>query len=93
MVDRGPIYTELLFGAAMKKTDKKLLLVLRFFTATPFDVLVFYFYYGPDGLFRCVLVPGTLAFHLLYTLITCNCLVYSCLTLSDHIIMSFISLG
>ena len=43
MVYRGPIYTERLFGAAMKKTDKTLFLVLRFFKATPFVLLVFYF--------------------------------------------------
>ena len=46
MVDRGPIYTERLFEAAMKKTDKTLLLVLRFLKATPLVVFVFYFLYG-----------------------------------------------
>ena len=46
IVDRGPIYTERLFGAAMKKTDKTLLLVLQFLKATPFVVFVFYFFYG-----------------------------------------------
>ena len=30
-----------------------------------------------SGLFRRILVPGTLAFHLLYTLIKSDCLVYS----------------
>ena len=35
MVDLGPIYTERLFGAAMKKTDKTLFLVLRFLRTTP----------------------------------------------------------
>ena len=74
MVDRGPIYTERLFGAAMKKTDKTLFLVLRLLKATPFVKFVFYFLWS--GLFCCVLVPGTLAFHLLYTLINCDCLVY-----------------
>ena len=77
MVDRGPIYAERLFGAAMKKTEKTLFLVLRFLKATtPFVVLVFYFFLRSD-LFCCVLVPGALAFHLLYTLINCDCLVYS----------------
>ena len=66
MVDRGPIYTERLFGAALKNTDKTLFLVLRFLEATPFDVFVFYFFMIWSGLFCCVLVPGTLiAFHLL----------------------------
>ena len=44
MVDRGPIYTERLFGAAMKKTDETLFIVLRFLKATPFVVFVFYFF-------------------------------------------------
>ena len=44
-----------------------------------------------SGLFCCVLVPGTLALHLLHTLIKCDCLVYSCLTVCDHIIISCIS--
>ena len=38
MVDPGPIYTERLFGAAMKKSDKTLFLVLQFLRATPFVV-------------------------------------------------------
>ena len=46
MVDRGPIRTERLFGAAMKKTDKTLFLVLRFSRATPFVVFVFYLFHG-----------------------------------------------
>ena len=46
MLDRGPIYTERLFGAAMKITDKTLFLVLRFSKATPFVEFVFYFSYG-----------------------------------------------
>ena len=76
MVDPGPIYTERLFGAAIKKTDKTLFLVLRFLRATPFVVLFSFFLWS--GLFCCVLVPGMLlAFHLLYTLINCDCLVYS----------------
>ena len=41
MVDRGPIYTERLFGAAMTKTDKSLFHVLRFLRATPFVFFVF----------------------------------------------------
>ena len=45
MVDRGPIYTERLFGADMKNTDKTLFVVLRFSKATPF-VVVFAFSYG-----------------------------------------------
>ena len=52
MVDRGPIYTERHFEAAMKKTDKSLFLVLRFLKATPFVVFVFYFFYG----LACVVV-------------------------------------
>ena len=77
IVDRGPIYTERLLGAAMKNTDKTLFLVQRFFKATtPFVVFIFFFF-SWSGLFCCVLVPGTLAFHLLYTLISCDCLVYS----------------
>ena len=70
------LYTERLFGAAMKKTGKTLFLVLRFLKATPFVVFVFYFF-SWSCLFCCVLVPGTLAFHLLYTLIYCDYLVYS----------------
>ena len=46
MVDRGPIYTKRLFGAAMKKTDKKLFLVMRFLKATPFVVFISYFLHG-----------------------------------------------
>ena len=49
IVDRGPIYvyTERLFGAATKKTDKTLFLVLRFLKATtPFVVFIFYFFHG-----------------------------------------------
>ena len=42
IVDRGPIYTERLLGAATKKTDKTLFLVLRFLKATtPFVVFIF----------------------------------------------------
>ena len=37
----------------------------------------FFFFLLLSGLFCCVLVPGTLAFHLLHTLIYCDCLVYS----------------
>ena len=46
MVDRGPIglYTERLFGAAMKTTDKTLCLVLRFLRATPLVVFFFCFF-------------------------------------------------
>ena len=42
------IYTERLFGAAMKNTffDKTLFLVLRFLKATSFVVFVFYFFHG-----------------------------------------------
>ena len=63
----------------MKKTDKTLFLVLRFLRATPFVMFVFYQVFVLwSGLFCCVLVPGTLlAFHLLYTSINCDCLVYS----------------
>ena len=57
----------------MKKTDKTLFLVLRFLKATPFVVFIFYFFLS--GLFCCL--PGTLAFHLLYTLINCGRLLYS----------------
>ena len=32
-----------------------------------------------SGLFGCAVVPSTLAFHLFYTLINCDCLVYSVL--------------
>ena len=46
MMDRGPIYTERLIRAAMKKTDQTLFLVLRFLKATPFVVFVFYFFHG-----------------------------------------------
>ena len=60
----------------MKKIDNALFLVLRFLKATPFVVFVFYFF-SWSGLFCCVLVPGTLAFHLLYTLMDRDCLVYS----------------
>ena len=53
MVDRGPIYTERLFGAAMEKPDEMLFLVLRFLKATPFVVFVFYFFLW-SGLFFVV---------------------------------------
>ena len=73
-----PIYTERLFGAATKKTDKTLLLVLRFVKARPLRSLCLFFtFVMVSGLFCCVLVPGTLAFYLLHTLINCDCLVYS----------------
>ena len=58
----------------MKKTDKTLFLVLRFSKAPPFVLCVCVCLWS--GLFCCVLVPGTLAIHLLYTLINCDCLVY-----------------
>ena len=71
------IYTERLFGAATKKTDKTLLRVLRFLKATAlFGVFIFCFFLW-SGLFCCVSVPGTLALNLLYTLINCDCLVCS----------------
>ena len=79
MVNPGPIYTERLFGAAMmmKKTDKTLFLVMRFLKATTSFVVCFIFVLW-SGLLSCVFVPGTLlVFHLLYTLINCDCLVYS----------------
>ena len=38
---------------------------------------VYYDYFLWSGLFCCVLVPGTLAFHLLHSSINCDCLVYS----------------
>ena len=45
IVDRGPIYTERLFGTATKETDKTLLPVLRFLKATtPFVGFIFYFF-------------------------------------------------
>ena len=49
------IYTERLFGAsATKKTDKTLLLVLRFLKATtPFVVFIFYFRYGFWSVLLC----------------------------------------
>ena len=36
-----------IFGAAMKKTEKTLFLVLRFLRATPFVVFIFYLFHGP----------------------------------------------
>ena len=57
-----------------KRLNKTLLLVLRFLKATtPFVVFIFYFFYGLWSVFCCVLVPGTLALHLLHTLITYDC--------------------
>ena len=54
IVDRGPIYTERSFGAATKKTDKTLLLVLRLLKATtPFVVFIFYFCYGLWSVLLC----------------------------------------
>ena len=46
MEDCGPVYTERLFGAAMKKTDKTLFLLLRFLKASPFVVFFFHVHYG-----------------------------------------------
>ena len=44
IVEIGPIYTERLLGAATKKADKTLFLVLRFLKpTTPFVVFVFFF--------------------------------------------------
>ena len=89
IVDRGPIYAERLFGAATKNTDKTLFLVLRFSKATtPFVVFIFLFLWS--GLFCCVLVPGTLAFHLLY-LDELRLFGLLCLTVCDH--RNCISLG
>ena len=46
MVDRGPIYTERLFGAAMKMTAEKLFLVLlRFIKSDSVRGVIFYYYY------------------------------------------------
>ena len=77
----------------MKKTDKNLLLVLRLFTATPFDVLVFYFLLWSRWLVslcsRTRYAGISLAIYLDYL----QLFGLLCLTLSDHIIMSFISLG
>ena len=76
MVDRGPIYTERLFEAAMKETD----IVSRTTILKSDSVLCVFCFFLFHGLacFDCVLVPSTLlAFHLLYTLINCDCLVYS----------------
>ena len=99
MVERGPIYTEQLFGAAMKNTDRTLFLILRFLKATPFVAFVFYFevfFFMVGPVLCCVLVPGTLAFHLLYTLMNCDCLqlfglLY--LTVCHHIIMTKYSIS
>ena len=66
MVDHGPIYTELLFGAAMKNT--------AIFKSD--SVRCVFPFFMVRHVFCCVLVPGTLAFHLLNTLINCDCLVY-----------------
>ena len=47
IVDREPSYTERLSGAATKKTDKTLFLVLRFLKeTTPFVEFIFCFFYG-----------------------------------------------
>ena len=45
IVDRGPVYTERLFGAATKKTDKTLFLVLQLLKATTSFVVFFYFFF------------------------------------------------
>ena len=58
IVDRGQTYTERLFGRATKKTDKTLILVLRYLEATtPFAVFIYYFVLV-SGLSCCVLIPG-----------------------------------
>ena len=47
IVYRGPIYTERLLGAATKKTDETLFLVMRYLKATiPFIVFIFCFFYS-----------------------------------------------
>ena len=59
----------------MKKTDKTLVLVLRFLKATPFDVL----FSGFDGL-ACFVVlsyPVYARFSLAFYFFNCDCLVYS----------------
>ena len=69
----------------MKKNDKTLLIVLRFLKATLFVVFIW------SGLFCCVFVPGTLAFHLLYTFLDELRLIVwfaRSLTVCDHVIMS-----
>ena len=66
-----------IYGTTLRsgdEIDKTLYLVLRFLKATPFVVFVFFFLWS--GLFCCVVVPGTLAFHVVHTLINCDCLVY-----------------
>ena len=63
VVDRGPIYTERLFGAAMKNTDKKM--VSRTATFKNGSV-VFIFLFLWSGLFCCVLVPCTPALRLFF---------------------------
>ena len=70
-----PIYTERLLGAATKKTYKTLFLVLRFLKR-PLRSLCIFSTFSWSGQFCCVLVPSTLAFRLLHTLINCDCLVY-----------------
>ena len=54
IVYRGPIYTERLFGAETKKTDKTLHLVLRFLKATTtFVVFIFSFCCGLWSVLLC----------------------------------------
>ena len=76
-VDRGSICIERLFGGATTKTDKTLVLVLQILkTTTPFDVYTFDFFMI-WFVSLCSRTWYTLAFHLLYTLIDCDCLVYA----------------
>ena len=90
MVDRGPICTKRLFGAAMKMIDKIMFLVLRFLKATPFVLFsIFFMVWLVLLCFRTRYASSLLA---LYTLINCDCLVYSA-SQSDHIIIICISLG
>ena len=76
IVDQQHIYAERLFGAAMKRRTKHCFSPCYFLKRLRSLCLFFPFFLW-SGLFCCVFVPGTVAFHLLYTLIDCDCKVYS----------------
>ena len=71
IVDRGPTYTERLFGAAMKNTDKTWFVVLRCLKAI--SLCFFSYFYG---LARFVVFSYPVRLHFTcFTLINCDSLI------------------
>ena len=78
-MDRGPwinIYGTILWSGDEPKDWQNIVSCTAIFTSYSVRSVYFIFLLL-SGLFCCVLAPGTLAFHLRYTLVNCDCLVYS----------------